>query len=41
MALAVLLKIRVGVVLWNVRVWVAIWVGRIGFCAVGLGRVGK
>ena len=31
MALEVLLKMRVGVVLWNVGVWV----GRVGFCEVG------
>ena len=40
MALEVLLKMRVGVVLWNMRVWVEIRIGRVGFGEVVLGRVG-
>ena len=39
-ALEVLLKMRVGVVLWNMRVWVGIRIVRIGFGEVVLGRVG-
>ena len=38
MALEVLLKMKVGVMLWNMRVWVGIRVGRVGFGEVG--RVG-
>ena len=34
----VLLKMRAGVVLWNMRVWVGVRVGRVGFGEVG--RVG-
>ena len=37
-ALEVLLKMRVRVVLWNMRVWVGLRVGRVGFGEVG--RVG-
>ena len=39
MALEVLLKMRVGVVLWNMRVWVGIRIGRVGFGEVVLGGV--
>ena len=39
MALKVLLKMWVGVVLWNMKVWVEIRVGRVGFGGVGLGWV--
>ena len=40
MALEVLLKMRVGVVLWNMRVWVGIrivqvWFGEAGLCWIG------
>ena len=35
MALEVLLKMRVGVVLWNMRVWVGVKVGRVEFGRVG------
>ena len=37
MALEVLLKMRIGVVLWNMRVWVGI---RVGLGLVRLCRVG-
>ena len=44
MALAVLLKMRVRVVVWNMRVWGGIRVGRVGFGEAGgvggRGRVG-
>ena len=35
-----LLKMRVGVVLWNMRVWVGIRIVRVGFGEVGLCLVG-
>ena len=34
MALEVL-KMKVGVVVWNMRVWVVIRVDRVGFCELG------
>ena len=39
--LVLLLKMRVRVVLWNMRVWVGLRVGRVGFGEwAGWGRVG-
>ena len=38
-ALVLLLKMRVRVVLWNMRVWVGLRVGRIGFGEVDRGMV--